>query len=157
MGNQRLDFQLPACHEVNNGLEITPFCPADIADGVVLSVLFVIRVVAAGSVGAGVDEGNLFFVVDLAGEVKTHCARGYNFRAVTGNGTCQFNGVVRRGIRADDNRVKSAVGREGLSGGFGLGARYSLNVEGRGELDPLRVNVNAENVASSGIGNLNRQ
>ena len=81
----------------------------------------------------------------------------YRKETATIDDASQFDRVVGRCIRADDDAVEAAVGGKGLSSRFGLGAGYSPNSKRRGELDPFRVDVNAENVTSRCCGDLNRQ
>ncbi len=74
-------------------LQVATLRPAHVADRVILPLFFVCRIVATRSIGAGVNEGQLFFIVDFARDVQPYRANGDHPRPVPGDGARQLDRV----------------------------------------------------------------
>src|SRR5258706_9570987 len=143
MSDQRLDFNLTACQQISNGLEVASVRPTNVADWIINSVLLIIGVVTARTIGARVDKGNFLFIINFTRDAQTNGPGCDNARAVAGNRSRQFNRIVGRCIRTNNDCVEAAIGGEGLRSRFCISPRDSLNFKRRGEDDTLWVKVNA--------------
>ena len=91
--DQRAHVQAPGSQQVDERLQVATFRPAHVAERVILPLFLVSRVIAPRSIGARVDECQLFLVVDLARDVQPYCAYSDHPPPVPGDGACQLHGV----------------------------------------------------------------
>ena len=69
VGNQRLHIQSARSHHVQHSLEVTLLGPAHKTDGVIVALLFISRVIAAGAVRRGNLKTDFLFIKIIAAQV----------------------------------------------------------------------------------------
>ena len=105
VGDQRGNVQPPARQQVDKGFQVATLRPAHVTDRIILTAFFVSRVVAPRAVGTGVQEGQLFFVINLARQLQSNRADRDHARPVAGDHACQLDRVGGGGIGADQHGI----------------------------------------------------
>ena len=157
VGDERGDVQAPIRQQIDDSLQVAPFGPAHVTDGIIAAALFVVWIVAPRTVGARVEKGQFFFVVNLARDVQADRPHRHDARPVTGHDARQFDRIVRRGVGADQYGIAAATAREALGGFFGLLAQHGLGAHVARQLDAPGVQIDAKHLAAGRAGNAHRQ
>lgn len=160
MGGQRPHVDLAGGHEVEDGLEIALLGPAHVGDGVILRLVLVLRIIAAGAVGAGDLEGQFLLVKDGAGQFEPGHAHQHDAPALAAHGGRLHDRLRGLGGGGDEHPVHAATMAERLRRLEGIlppGQVHGLRTKGPGQLALARVKIDAQHPAAIGGQDLHGQ
>ena len=112
VADERFDVQLARGHKVQHGLEIALLCPAHEADRIILSPLFVSRVIAAWPVRARHLKGQFLFVKVGPRELEPRYAHQHDAPALAAHLRGLADRLVALGRCGDDYRIHAAPARK---------------------------------------------
>src|SRR5512146_2269438 len=109
MGNEWLEIDLPVGNKFQERFHVARLGPAYVGDGILVPFLFVLGIVAAGTVRPRDAEVEFLLVISLARNLRPDSADRNNdcFRSSDASG--EFDRLATRACGSDDNGVRSAI------------------------------------------------
>ena len=129
------------------------------ADRVVSTILFVLGIVAAGSVGTRKNERQLLHVHRLARDAEIDRAHDDDAPAIASNAGGQFDRLGRRTCRRNNYDIGSVAGKF-LDSWRRIPvsrAQRQIRAKPPSEFHPFRIAVNGDDTTACRLGQLNRK
>src|SRR5262245_52544482 len=160
VGNERRDMQLTVGYQLEHSFKITLLGPAHEAKRIVMPLRLVGWIIAAGTIGAGDLESQLFLIEVGALQVETHDADEHDASPLATHPGCLVHQLITfcRGgnqhtIDAEPVRKSQSSGDRVLAGTQVYHLRAKLARQGH----PLLVEVYAQNLTAIGHQHLHSQ
>ncbi|MNI72432.1 hypothetical protein D3C73_1283730 [compost metagenome] len=137
------------------GFHIALFGEPHIAIRVIITVLFVERVVASWTIRTGNNDTDFFLEVIFARNIHAHSTNDHYPTFFASNGAAHLNNSVAGGARANQHPIYTVSGGKRMTNVFNIATGWhSYGTIAFGSRYECRVEVSANNVAAVGFEQL---
>ena len=109
MSNHRFNIHTTDTDQPQEFLHVPLFCPADVADGVIDALLFVVWIISAGAVRPRDPKIQLLFIINVTGDVQTNVSYSGNSPFVSTDPSGKLNRLIALGGGGDDYCVQTTA------------------------------------------------
>ena len=152
------DIDLAGLDQPQEGLHVAALGPAHVAVGVVLTILLVGRVVAAGTVGGGQPQLEFLQVVGLARQIHAHGAEHHHPALPAADLSGDFDRTVVLGARSDQHAIGAVPAAHDLGRLGQFADQYGIvGTKLPGHRQLVGSDISCQHTAAIGLEHLHRQ